>query len=100
MRVHLERLVELECLAIRHGRLGSQFVYEMLLDADAPEAVAHIGLIDTAKLRHDYETKLAGGAATCGFCAGGGGAKRPPGGGWRNAPASGKRHACLIKITT
>ena len=48
VRVHLERLVELEYLAIRHGRLGSQFVYEMLLDLDAPEAVAHIGLIDVA----------------------------------------------------
>ena len=33
VRVHLERLVELEYLAIRHGRLGSQFVYEMLLRA-------------------------------------------------------------------
>jgi len=60
VRAHLERLVELEYLAIRHGRLGSQFVYEMLLDANAPEAVAHIGLIDTAKLRHDYETNLTG----------------------------------------
>ncbi len=64
VRVHLERLVELECLAIRHGRLGSQFVYEMLLDADTMEAVAHIGLIDTAKLRHDYKTNLTG------FCRG------------------------------
>jgi hypothetical protein len=60
VRVHLERLVELECLAIRHGRLGSQFVYEMLLDANTPEAVAHIGLIDTAKLRHDYKINLTG----------------------------------------
>ena len=60
VRVHLERLVELECLAIRHGRLGSQFVYEMLFDADTPEAVAHIGLIDIAKLRHDYKTNLTG----------------------------------------
>ena len=67
VRVHLERLVELECLAIRHGRLGSQFVYEMLLDADAPEAVAHVGLIEIAKLRqavpashHDYKTNLTG----------------------------------------
>jgi DNA primase catalytic core len=69
VRVHLERLVELECLAIRHGRLGSQFVYEMLLDADAPEAVAHVGLIEVASLRtatiaHDYKTQVAGGAAT------------------------------------
>jgi DNA primase catalytic core len=60
VRVHLERLVELECLAIRHGRLGSQFAYELLLETDTPEAVAHIGLIDTAKLRHDYETNLTG----------------------------------------
>ena len=75
MRVHLERLVELECLAIRHGRLGSQFVYEVLFDTDTPEAVAHIGLIEIAKLRHDYKTNLTG------FCRGGGGAKRPPDGG-------------------
>ena len=59
VRIHLSRLVELECLAIRHGRLGSQFVYEMLLDTDTPEAVAHIGLIDTAKLRHDCKTSMA-----------------------------------------
>ena len=64
VRVHLERLVELECLAIRHGRLGSQFVYEILFDLDTPEAVAHIGLIEIAKLRHDYKTDLTG------FCRG------------------------------
>jgi DNA primase len=88
VRVHLERLVELECLAVRHGRLGSQFVYEVLFDTDTPEAVAHVGLIDTAKLRHDYKTQVAGGAATLtGFAAGvagqnghltGGGATPPP----------------------
>jgi DNA primase catalytic core len=71
VRVHLERLMELEYLAIRHGRLGSPFVYELLLEADAPEALAHIGLIDAAKLRHDYETNLAGDAANlAGFSAG------------------------------
>jgi DNA primase len=63
VRVHLDRLVELECLAIRHGRLGSQFVYELLLDLDVPEAVAHIGLIDVEKLRHGYNNKVASGAA-------------------------------------
>jgi hypothetical protein len=56
--VHLERLVALEYLALRHGRLGSAFVYEILSDPDAPEAVMHIGLMDTAKLRHDYKTNL------------------------------------------
>jgi DNA primase len=58
--VHLERLVALEYLALRHGRLGSAFVYEILFDLDTPEAVAHIGLIEIAKLRHDYKTNLTG----------------------------------------
>ena len=61
MRVHLERLVELEYLAIRHGRLGSPFVYEWLLDLDAPEAVAHVGLIDVEQLKRMATTRnLAG----------------------------------------
>src|SRR5208283_2712707 len=58
--VHLERLVALEYLALRHGRLGSAFVYEILFDLDTPEAVAHIGLIEIAKLRHDYNAKVTG----------------------------------------
>ena len=61
--VHLERLVALEYLALRHGRLGSAFVYEILFDLDAPEAVAQIGLIDVKSLRtatspHDYSAKV------------------------------------------
>jgi DNA primase len=60
VRVHLERLVDLEYLAIRHGRIGSQFVYETLFDLDTPETIAHVGLIDVEQLRRE----LAGGAAT------------------------------------
>ncbi len=61
VRVHLERLVELEYLAVRHGRLGSQFVYEVLFDLDAPDAVAHVGLLAVESLRaHGYKTNLAG----------------------------------------
>ena len=82
VRVHLERLVELEYLAIRHGRLGSQFVYEVLFDTDTPEAVAHVGLIEIAKLRHDYKTNLAGFipgvAGRNGHVTGGGGTPPPP----------------------
>jgi hypothetical protein len=81
VRVHLERLVELECLAIRHGRLGSQFVYEVLFDTGTTEAVAHVGLIDTAKLRHDYKTNLTGFipgvAGQNGHLTGGGGTPPP-----------------------
>ncbi len=57
--VHLERLVALEYVTLRHGRLGSQFVYEALFDLDAPEALAHIGLIDVAKLSHAYERPVS-----------------------------------------
>ena len=59
--VHLERLVALEYLALRHGRLGSAFVYEILFDLDAPETVAQIGLIDVKSLAtspHDYNAKV------------------------------------------
>ena len=61
--VHLERLVALEYLALRHGRLGSPFVYEILFDLDAPEHLAHVGLIDVQCLRtathaHDSNTKV------------------------------------------
>jgi hypothetical protein len=86
VRVHLERLVELEYLAIRHGRLGSQFVYEILFDLEAPETLTHVGLIDLETLRtatswrtatetHHYNTNLAGFAVGV---AGGGQTAPPP----------------------
>jgi DNA primase catalytic core len=85
VRVHLERLVELECLAIRHGRLGSQFVYELLIDLDAPEAVAHVGLIDVEALKTMsscyYSANLAGSGPGVGGENGhltGGGIMAPP----------------------
>jgi hypothetical protein len=88
VRVHLERLVELECLAVRHGRLGSQFVYEVLFDLDAPESVAHVGLLDVAKLAgsgtatHNYTANLTGFApgvaGQTSHLAGGDGTPPPP----------------------
>jgi len=69
-------------LALRHGRLGSQFVYELLLDLDVPETVAHVGLIDVEQLRHGYNSKLAGFgtgvAGLNGHLAGGGETPPPP----------------------
>jgi DNA primase catalytic core len=50
LSVHLERLVALEYLALRHGRMGSPFVYEILFDLEASDRVAHIGLIDVESL--------------------------------------------------
>jgi DNA primase catalytic core len=62
VRVHLERLVELEYLAIRCGRLGGPFQYELLIEIDAPENIAHIGFIDVEELRknHAYAAEVAG----------------------------------------
>jgi DNA primase len=77
VRVHLERLVELEYLELRHGRLGGGFVYELMIDADAPAHVAHIGLIDVEKLR----AACAYGDGVAGFGAGGGGPNGRGGGG-------------------
>lgn len=51
LRVHLERLVEQEYLGTRCGRFGSLYVYELLIDADAPAHVAHVKLIDVETLR-------------------------------------------------
>jgi DNA primase catalytic core len=78
VRVHLERLVDLEYLGVRHGRFGSQFVYEILFDLDAPETIAHIGLIEVEQLRRNLAGFSGGVAGQNGHLAGGGGT--PPSG--------------------
>jgi DNA primase catalytic core len=59
--VHLERLVALEYIALRRGRLGNPFIYELLVDLDATQKLAHIGLIDVERLRqgHHYNAKVS-----------------------------------------
>jgi hypothetical protein len=61
VRVHLDRLVELEYLYLRTGRMGGPFEYELALDLNGtPEEtakLAHIGLIDVDELRKAYEDK-------------------------------------------
>lgn len=54
VRIHLSRLLEHEYLTLRHGRLGSSFLYELLIDTDASENTAHIRLIDVEELRKKY----------------------------------------------
>jgi DNA primase len=52
LRLHLERLVELEYLLVHRGGFGSRFVYELAYDGDAASADAHlIGLLDVDALR-------------------------------------------------
>jgi len=53
VRVHLERLHELEYLIPRQGRNGVRFEYHLSLDPRKESGLAHIGLIDPKKLRYD-----------------------------------------------
>ena len=84
VRVHLERLVELEYLAIRCGRMGGPFQYELLIEIDAPENIAHIGFIDVEELRknHTYAAEVAG---QKGQVAGGDKTTPPPANGYQEA---------------
>jgi DNA primase len=52
LRVHLERLVELEYLLVHRGGAGQRFVYELLFDGDALANTPQlIGLLDVAALQ-------------------------------------------------
>jgi len=77
VRAHLERLVEHEYLAVRQGRFGSQFLYELLIEADALETVTHIKLIDVEELRKKYIYNDQPGGFLGGVA--GGGKTTPPG---------------------
>jgi DNA primase catalytic core len=58
VRAHLDRLVELEYLAPRCGRMGSSFVYDLLV---TEEAALGVPLIDVGALKkHAYDRNLAG----------------------------------------
>jgi len=59
VRVHLDRLAELEYLTPRNGRNGQRFEYQCLLDPGDRHAPSLIGLIDAAELR-DYGGNLTG----------------------------------------
>ena len=51
IRLHLDRLRELEHIAARYGRPGSSYQYELLTDCRAPESAGQIGLLDVEKLQ-------------------------------------------------
>lgn len=52
VRVHLERLVELEYVFIHHGKNGQRYVYELAFDGDPAQSDRQlIGLIDIEQLK-------------------------------------------------
>ena len=50
VRTHMQKLEDLEFLARRHGKQGSGCIYELLIDRNEPEGVAHVGLIDLKEI--------------------------------------------------
>jgi len=69
LRVHLERLVELEYLLVHRGMRGQSFVYELLFDGPAASEAPHLsGLIDVATMASSRgsDTHFAG--STRGDC--------------------------------
>lgn len=51
IRIHLDRLRELEYIAARYGRPGSAFQYELLTDCQESNETSAIGLLNVEKLR-------------------------------------------------
>jgi DNA primase catalytic core len=58
VRVHLDRLVELEYLYLRAGRMGGPFEYELVIDGQAEVTTDHIGLINVETLRETQQPEL------------------------------------------
>lgn len=50
VRTHMQKLEDLEYLARRHGKQGLGCIYELLVDRNEPEGIAHIGLISLDQL--------------------------------------------------
>jgi DNA primase len=64
LRVHLERLVELEYVLVHRGGRGQSFVYELLYDGSGKDGGRFLpGLLDVEKLRRAYEANPAGAQA-------------------------------------
>jgi hypothetical protein len=61
LKIHLQRLVELEYLLIHRGTRGNSFCYELLYDGQGKAGQPFLpGLIDVAQLKHNYDTNRSG----------------------------------------
>jgi len=60
VRVHLDRLQELEYVAAWSCGVGRPFEYELLIDPRTPEDSACIGLLDIERLKNAYDANLTG----------------------------------------
>lgn len=78
LKVHLQRLEELEYLLIHRGGRGQSIVYELLYDGDLENRKHLMGLIDVEKLGYD-EKKSGVNGELSGLSRPQVGAKSPPG---------------------
>ena len=62
IKVHLERLVDLEYVLVHRGGRGQQFVYELVYDGDGTDGRPHLaGLLDVDALRAEgYDAQWSG----------------------------------------
>ena len=64
LALHIERLVELEYLAVHRGGRGQSFVYELVYDGGGKNGERFlVGLIDPDRLRIKYDSNLPGSGA-------------------------------------
>ena len=79
LRVHLDRLVELEYLLVHRGMRGQSFVYELLFDGAIASEAPHLsGLIDTATMASSRGSAPLFAPSTQGQNAPGAGVSRAP----------------------
>jgi DNA primase catalytic core len=65
LRIHLERLTELEYLLVHHGGRGHSFVYELLYDGQGKDGTPFVpGLIDSTTLQTTTTTATSRGEST------------------------------------
>lgn len=60
IKYHLDRLTELEYIAVRAGRMGSTFAYELLIDARSQNELTHVGLLDPETLKDPIRREPVG----------------------------------------
>ena len=68
LRLHLQRLVELEYVLVHRGARGQGFVYELLYDGGGKDGSPFLlGLLDVDALAHEYDATLSRGRSPAGF---------------------------------
>ena len=61
LKIHLQRLEELEYLWIQQGGRGQRLIYQLAYDGAIDADTPHLcGLIDSAALKHDYDDNRSG----------------------------------------